>query len=74
MKEADPENALAPLTAYYVMRVGKLPMVPYFPPGDMGLADAVREVFETHKACLLANHGPVVAYKSLRAAMGSMEE
>lgn len=74
MEETDWEDAIPPLTAYYVMRVGKLPMVPYYPPGDIGLADAMRDVFKTHKACLLANHGPVVADKSLRDAVGSMEE
>ena len=74
MQETDPEDALPPLTAYYVMRIGKLPMVPYYPPGDMGLADAMRGVFTDHKACLLANHGPVVADKSLRDAVGAMEE
>ena len=74
MEETDPEDALPPITAYYVMRIGKLPMVPYFPPGDKGLADAMRPVFDTHKACLLANHGPVVADKSLRDAVGAMEE
>lgn len=74
MEETDPEDALPPITAYYVMRIGKLPMVPYFPPGDKGLADAMRPVFTNHKACLLANHGPVVADKSLRDAVGAMEE
>ena len=28
------DDVLPPLTAYYVMRVGTLPLVPYFPPGD----------------------------------------
>ena len=74
MKEIDWADALPPLTAYYVMRVRKLPMVPYYPPGDPGLGDAMREVFTTHKACLLANHGPVIADKSLRDAVGAMEE
>jgi len=74
LEETDPEDALPPITAYYVMRIGKLPMVPYFPPGNMGLADAMRPVFKDHKACLLANHGPVVADKSLRDAVGAMEE
>lgn len=74
MEETDPADALPPITAYYVMRIGKLPMVPYFPPGDTGLAEAMRPVFKDHKACLLANHGPVVADKSLRDAVGAMEE
>jgi ribulose-5-phosphate 4-epimerase/fuculose-1-phosphate aldolase len=70
----DEADVLPPLTAYYVMRVGKLPLVPYFPPGDTRLAAAVRQVAAEHAAVLLANHGPVVAGKSLDAAVGAIEE
>ena len=56
---------MPPLTAYYVMRVGKLPLVPYFAPGDPTLAEAVQGAAK-HSAVLLANHGPVVAGSSLR--------
>jgi 3-dehydro-4-phosphotetronate decarboxylase len=68
------DDVLPPLTAYYVMRVGKLPLVPYFPPGDTRLAAAVRQVAAAHAAVLLANHGPVVAGRSLDAAVGAIEE
>jgi ribulose-5-phosphate 4-epimerase/fuculose-1-phosphate aldolase len=70
----DADDVLPPLTAYYAMRVGKLPLIPYFPPGDERLAGAVREVAARHAAVLLANHGPVVAGKSLDAAVGAIEE
>ena len=70
----DEANCMPPLTAYYVMRVGKLPMVPYFPPGDERLASAVRQLAAKHAAVLLANHGPVVAGKSLDGAAGAIEE
>ena len=70
----DADDVLPPLTAYYVMRVGTLPLVPYFPPGDERLAAAVRQVAARHAAVLLANHGPVVAGKSLDAAVGAIEE
>jgi 3-dehydro-4-phosphotetronate decarboxylase len=70
----DENDVLPPLTAYYIMRVGKLPLVPYFPPGDTRLAAAVRPVAAGHPAVLLANHGPVVAGKSLDAAVGAIEE
>ena len=70
----DADDVLPPLTAYYVMRVGRLPLIPYFPPGDERLAGAVRQVAARHAAVLLANHGPVVAGKSLDAAVGAMEE
>ena len=41
LADVDPRDALPPLTAYFVMRVGRLPLVPYFPPGDESLAKAV---------------------------------
>jgi len=70
----DPRNVLPPLTAYYVMRIGKLPLVPYFRPGDKALAEAVRKEAKRHRAVLLANHGPVVAGKSLDEAVDNAEE
>ena len=70
----NPENVIPPLTAYYVMRVGNLPLVPYFRPGDQKLGVAVGALAGKHAAVLLANHGPVVAGKSLEAAVYAMEE
>lgn len=74
LADTDPADALPPLTAYYVMRVGGLPMVPYYPPGDPALAEAVRGLASRHHALLLANHGPVVAGSSLSAATDAIEE
>jgi ribulose-5-phosphate 4-epimerase/fuculose-1-phosphate aldolase len=74
LADVDPEDVLPALTAYYVMRVGRLPLVPYFAPGDIGLADAVREYASKHHAVLLANHGPVVGGSSLAAAADAIEE
>jgi ribulose-5-phosphate 4-epimerase/fuculose-1-phosphate aldolase len=62
------------MTAYYIMRIGTLPLVPYYPPGDLGLADAVRARAGRHHAMLLANHGPVVAGNDLAAAGDAVEE
>ncbi|HTD90114.1 MAG TPA: 3-oxo-tetronate 4-phosphate decarboxylase [Burkholderiales bacterium] len=70
----DAENVFPPLTAYAIMQVGKLALVPYYPPGDMALADAVRKLAGKHQAVLLANHGPVVAGTSLSAAGCAVEE
>ncbi|MEM7446115.1 MAG: 3-oxo-tetronate 4-phosphate decarboxylase [Pseudomonadota bacterium] len=72
--DIDPANVLPPLTAYYVMRVGKLPLVPYFPPGDETLGSAVAELATKHHAVLLANHGPVVAGTGLAEATYAVEE
>ena len=74
LDEVDPADVLPPITAYYVMRVGSLPLVPYFAPGDLKLADAVRRFAGRHHAVLLANHGPVVAGSSLEAAADATEE
>ena len=72
--DVDPEDVLPPLTAYFVMRVGRLPLVPYFPPGDEALAKAVGALAGRHHAVLLANHGPVVAGSSLANAQYATEE
>ncbi|WP_026930054.1 3-oxo-tetronate 4-phosphate decarboxylase [Glycomyces tenuis] len=70
----DPDDALAPLTAYYAMRVGRLPLLPYHAPGDTRLeALAERTAREAH-AMLLSNHGPVVAGATLAAALDAVEE
>ncbi len=74
LPDVDPRDVLPPLTAYYVMRVGTLPLVPYYPPGDRALAEAVRGLAGKHSAVLLANHGPVVAGKTLEAALYATEE
>ncbi|MBB4229483.1 3-oxo-tetronate 4-phosphate decarboxylase [Rhizobium mongolense] len=74
LRDIDPEDVLPPLTAYYVMRVGRLPLVPYFAPGDTALADAVRSLAGRHHAMLLANHGPVVAGTTLANAQFAAEE
>ena len=74
LHDIDPADVLPPLTAYYVMRIGTLPLIPYFAPGDMNLARAVAEMASDHHAVLLANHGPVVAGKSLTDAVYATEE
>ena len=68
------DDVLPPITAYYVMKIGKLPLIPYFAPGDRALAEAVRAKAAKHHAVLLANHGPVVAGKSLDDAVYAIEE
>lgn len=74
LAEINSDDALPPLTAYYIMRVGSSPLVPYFPPGEPTLADAVRGLATRHHAMLLANHGPVVTETSFSAATDAIEE
>lgn len=70
----DETNVLPAITAYYVMRVGTLPLIPYFAPGDDQLAAAVEQAAKASRAVLLSNHGPVVAGKTLEAAVNAIEE
>ncbi|MEU4159972.1 3-oxo-tetronate 4-phosphate decarboxylase [Actinoplanes sp. NPDC026670] len=70
----DPADVLPPLTAYYVMRVGRLPLLPYHAPGDATLKETAEKVAVDHHAFLLANHGPVVAGTDLAAAADAIEE
>jgi ribulose-5-phosphate 4-epimerase/fuculose-1-phosphate aldolase len=74
LADIDAADVLPPITAYYVMRVGRLPLVGYYPPGDPALADAVQRLAGKHHAVLLANHGPVVAGSTLDAAANAIEE
>ncbi len=74
LPEVDPADVLPPLTAYYVMKIGRLPLIPYYRPGDEKLGDAIRGLAAKNRAVLLANHGPVVAGKSLEDAVYAMEE
>jgi 3-dehydro-4-phosphotetronate decarboxylase len=74
LADVDPDDVLPALTPYYVMRVGRLPLVPYGRPGDGSLADEVRARARMSHALLLANHGPVVAGPTLAAAASAAEE
>jgi ribulose-5-phosphate 4-epimerase/fuculose-1-phosphate aldolase len=74
LADVDPEDVLPPITAYYIMRVGQLPLVPYFAPGDMELAEHVEQLARRTRSMLLSNHGPVVAAGSLDGAVYATEE
>ncbi len=74
LAEVDPKQPIPPITPYYVMKIGHLVLLPYYAPGDMTLANAVKEVAGKHHAILLANHGPIVAGKDLKSAVYATEE
>lgn len=74
MSGLDACDCIPPLTAYFVMKIGRLPLVPYHRPGDPKLGDAIRGLARKHSAVLLANHGPVVSGATLEAAVYATEE
>lgn len=74
LTDVDQQNVLPPITAYYVMRVGRLPLIPFFAPGDSRVAQVIEQAAQSSRALLLANHGPLVAGKDLDTAAYAMEE
>lgn len=70
-------TAIMPATPYLLMKVGQVPLFPYFAPGDPQQADAIRASELEFRGALLANHGSVGAFPTLAqavAAVGEIEE
>lgn len=74
MRELDERNALPALTAYYAMRVPRLPVVPYSPPGDVQLAVEVERLARDTFAMLMRNHGSIAIGATLAEATALAEE
>jgi ribulose-5-phosphate 4-epimerase/fuculose-1-phosphate aldolase len=74
LSDINADDAIPPITPYVVMRVGKVPVVPYTKPGSPDVAPFIRDKGPTHAAILLGNHGPVVSGPSLEAAVFAAEE
>lgn len=70
----DEDCFLPPLTPYAVMLLGRVKLLPFFVPGDPAMGEAVRGLAGTRSAVMLANHGPVVAGKTVEAACNAIEE
>jgi ribulose-5-phosphate 4-epimerase/fuculose-1-phosphate aldolase len=67
-------SCIPPITPYFVMRVGRIPLIPYHRPGDSSLAAEVGNASARHAAILLANHGPVISGTDLDYALYAAEE
>jgi ribulose-5-phosphate 4-epimerase/fuculose-1-phosphate aldolase len=75
LPDVDADNPIPPLTPYFVMRVGRrMPVVPYYRPGDPAMEPAIHAAAREARAVLLANHGPVVSGASLTDAVYAAEE
>lgn len=70
----DSENVLRPFTPYYVMRVGRLILLPYFRPGSPEIAAALEARMDDSCAFLLANHGSIVIGRDIVDAVNNAEE
>jgi ribulose-5-phosphate 4-epimerase/fuculose-1-phosphate aldolase len=75
LPDVDRSNPIPPLTPYFVMRVGRrMPIIPYYRPGDPAMEPAINAAAKDARAVLLANHGPVVSGKTLTDAVYAAEE
>ncbi|MGA5318977.1 aldolase [Streptomyces seoulensis] len=75
------DDVLPPLTPYYVMKVGHVPLVPYHRPGDPRVADLVTARIAERaargtpiRAVLLDRLGPVVWGPDAASALAVLEE
>lgn len=72
------DDILPPLTAYQLMKVGHVPLIPYRRPGDPSVADAVAAHIEASKrplrAVMLDRLGPTVWHNTPSDAMALLEE
>ena len=75
------DELLAPLTPYFVMKVGHVPLVPYAPPGAPPAVEAVSDAIARYgaagqplRAAMLSRLGPVVWHDSPAEAMAVLEE
>ncbi len=76
-----PEDIVPPITPYYVMKVGHVPLIPYHRPGDAAVGDLVAEAIARFaargapiRAVMLDRLGPNVWHESPTSAMAVLEE
>jgi ribulose-5-phosphate 4-epimerase/fuculose-1-phosphate aldolase len=76
-----PDDIVPPITPYFVMKVGHVPLVPYHRPGDPAVADLVAERIARAAAAgapirgvMLERLGPVVWHASPAEASAVLEE
>ena len=74
LADTDTADMIPPITAYMVMRVGRVPLLPYVQPGSPDIAPFIRAAASGHSAMLLANHGPVVSAVTFQDAVYAAEE
>jgi ribulose-5-phosphate 4-epimerase/fuculose-1-phosphate aldolase len=75
------DDIVPPITPYYVMKVGHVPLVPYHRPGDPAVGEIVAQIIHemrTRKtpirAVMIDRLGPNVWHNSLASAMATLEE
>ena len=75
------EDILPPITPYYVMKVGHVPLIEYHRPGDPAVGELVAQIIERMRAqatpiraVMIDRLGPNVWHSTLAGAMAALEE
>jgi 3-dehydro-4-phosphotetronate decarboxylase len=75
------QDILPPITPYYVMKVGHVPLIEYYRPGDAMVGELVAQAIEQMRAqgtpiraVMLDRLGPNVWHSTPAAAMAALEE
>lgn len=71
---ASPDEVLPPITPYQVMKVGRVPLIPYAVPGALAVAEQVAAIAGQVRGVLLERLGPVVWAPSIVRAGQALEE
>lgn len=74
LPDVDRDDVLPPITPYFVMKVGHVPMIPYRRPGDPEVAELVLAHAPKVRAVLLERLGPLVWHEDVAAACYALEE
>jgi 3-dehydro-4-phosphotetronate decarboxylase len=79
--QSELKELLPPITPYFVMKVGHVPVIPYHRPGDPAVATQVVQAIQAFgrqgaaiRSVMLARLGPNVWHDSGAAAMATLEE
>lgn len=67
-------DVLPPITPYYVMKVGHIPLIRYRRPGDPQVAAQIAALADSVRGVLLERLGPVVWERSVAQASYALEE
>lgn len=68
------DDVLPPITPYFVMKVGHIPLIPYHRPGDPAVARLVEALADKVRGVLLERLGPVIWHESVSQAAFALEE
>jgi 3-dehydro-4-phosphotetronate decarboxylase len=75
------EDVVPPITPYFVMKVGHVPLIPYHRPGDPKVGELISKKIQHMKACqtpiravMLDRLGPNVWHQALAQASAVLEE